>query len=273
MRNNDAEQPQTRSRRHFLTGCLGLGAGLPRQPGAISNTDTPSQSDHERWLSQTDRLEFLGVPRDWSVIRQGLHPFTPERIAMLPSGESLCFEKICGLELRCRIEARIQAIRNHEGSIPAPLSDEKKGAFYATMDVVAGHYGVHDRFEDWVGELAFWDTINEPEAGQHLGFLPRFQGRGQVPVDCPPVDFWLFLFPEGIDWNAPDGKPVHALIGFVTRTSLSRQPNRLRQWLIWVTRRLLKKDDDWQLVARLGRVDAARFLNPLFAELLDLFPY
>ncbi len=261
----------------FLSVWAGLGAGITgRTKNAFSAypvdaTQPHSLSDYERRLSQTDRLELLGVPRDWAVIREGFHPFAPERIAILPSGELLACEKRCGGELRSRIEERIQSIQSDEGCDPAPLSDEKKGSFYATMDLVAGHYRAHHHFEDWVGQLAFWETVNPSQSGEDLVLLPWFRGRDEIPVDCPPVDWWLFLFPDGLDWNSPEGKPARALVAPVTQVSLSRNPSRLRHFVVWLSKQLGEKVD-WLKVARMGRVDAALFLNPIVAEILDEFP-
>jgi hypothetical protein len=85
------------NRRGFFTGTLGLGLGLgtagrltlPGRAHADVAPLDPALTEYERILSQTDRLDILGVPRSWSVVRQGFHPFAPERIAVLPSGERL----------------------------------------------------------------------------------------------------------------------------------------------------------------------------------------
>ena len=67
------------SRRGFFTGTLGLGLGLgtagpltvPGRAPADVAPYGPALTSYERILSQTDRLDILGVPRSWSVVRQG----------------------------------------------------------------------------------------------------------------------------------------------------------------------------------------------------------
>jgi hypothetical protein len=265
------------NRRRFLSVWAGLGTGIIGRTNnafgarAVEATQPHSLSDYERRLSQTDRLELLGVPRDWSVIRQGFHPFAPERIAILPSGDLLCCDKRYGFEFYYRVGERTTAYGSRAGSDDPPLSDEKKGSFYATMDLVASHYRMHRFIEDWVARLAFWGTVNPSQSGEELVLLPWFQGREEIPVDRPPVDWWLFLFPDGLDWNSPDGKPARALMAPVTRVSLSSRPRRLRHFVAWLSRQLGEKVD-WLKVARMGSLDAALFLNPIVAEILDEFP-
>jgi hypothetical protein len=87
------------------------------------------------------------------------------------------------------------------------------------------------------------------------------------------VDWWLFLFPDGIGWGSPDSQQVHVLLGHVARWPGARDPGRARHSLGRLARRLRRPEIDWRRVARLGRVEAAGYLNPLFGELLDRFPY
>ena len=103
--------------------------------------------------------------------------------------------------------------------ICTPASGREEGAIFAIVDLMTGHYRVPHLYEGWVVELAFLETLIPTESGDHLGILPRFQNPCAVAVDSPPVDWWLFVFPDGVDWGSPDGGRVHALLGHVTRSS------------------------------------------------------
>jgi hypothetical protein len=83
----------------------------------------------------------------------------------------------------------------------------------------------------------------------------------------PPLDWWLFLFPDGIDWASPDEEPVHALIGHVGRRPFWEEGGPiLAAWSLTAT--ITKAVDDARPVSRMGRVDAARYLNRIAAEYL-----
>ena len=89
------------------------------------------------------------------------------------------------------------------------------------MDLITGHYRVPEFFEDWVVGLAQRESLGSSYHERALEPGPSVPGRHRAPVDCPPVDWWLFLFPDGIDWAALDEEPVHALIGHVGRRPYS----------------------------------------------------
>jgi hypothetical protein len=98
--------------------------------------------------------------------------------------------------------------------------------------------------------------------------LPRFQNRVEIAVDCPPVDWWLFLFPGGIDWASLAEEPVHALIRHVGRRPYSTHPGlMLDAWCL--TSAIMRVVGDARLVSRMGRVAAARHLNRIAAECLE----
>lgn len=213
------------NRRGFFTGTLGLGLGLgtagpltvPGRAHADVANHAPALTRYERILSQTDRLDILGVPRSWSAVRQGFHPFAPERIAVLPSGERLRHPTHRSRGVRGRIEERIAECRARFGHAAAELPPEKLESFFWVMDLFTGHYRIPEVFEDWVVGLAERESLGSSAMGGHWGLVHQYEGGHGAPVDCPPVDWWLFLFPDGIDWASLAEEPVHALIGHVGR--------------------------------------------------------
>jgi hypothetical protein len=232
----------------------------------------PALTSYERILSHTDSLEILGVPRSWSVVRQGFHPFAPERIAVLPSGERLQHSMRRGRGARRRIEDRIAEIRAGFAHGAADLPPEKLESYFWAMDLITGRYRIPNVFEDWVVGLAWRESLGSTTMGRHWGLIHQYQGGRGAPVDCPPVDcppldWWLFLFPGGIDWASPGGESVHALIGHVGRRHLEQPGFMLRAYSLAESIAVAVKDAS--LVSRMGRIDAARYLNRIAAEYLE----
>jgi hypothetical protein len=251
---------------------VGLGAAETLTPpgrahGEVAPLD-PALSEYERILSQTDRLDILGVPRSWSVVRQGFHPFAPERIAVLPSGERLRHPMHRSLDVRCRIEDRIAEYRAGFAHGAASLPPEKLESYFWVMDRLTSHYRIPEVFEDWVVGLAMRESLGSTALGGHWGVVHQYQGRHVAPVDCPPVDWWLFLFPGGIDWDSLDEEPVHALIGHVGRRAYGEGAGlMLNAWCLMSA--IMRAVDDARPVSRMGRVAAACHLNRIAAQCLE----
>ncbi len=262
------------SRRGFFTRTLGVGLGLGAAESLLTGRAhtsvvplDPALAEYERILSQTDSLEILGVPRSWSVIRQGFHPFAPERVAVLPSGKRL--RHPCGLGDRRRIEDRIAEYRAGFPYDPGPLPPEKLESCFWAMDLITGRYRVPEFFEDWVVGLAQRETLGSSYMNGHWSLVHQYQGGHRAPVDCPPVDWWLFLFPDGIDWEALDEEPVHALIGHVGRRPFSEDSGGLMLNVWSLTSAIVSAVGDARSVSRMGRVAAACHLNRIAARCLE----
>jgi hypothetical protein len=104
--------------------------------------------------------------------------------------------------------------------------------------------------------------------GRHWGLIHQYQGGHGAPVDCPPLDWWLFFFPGGIDWASPGRESVHALIGHVSRRPYVEELGlMLRAYSLAGSIAVAVKDAS--MVSRMGRIDAARYLNRIAAEYLE----
>jgi hypothetical protein len=132
-------------------------------------------TSYERILSQTDRLDILGVPRSWSVVRQGFHPFAPERTAVLPSGERLRHPIHRSRDVRGRIEERIAERRAGFAHDAAELPPEKVESFFWVMDLFTSHYRIPEVVEDWVVGLAWRESLGS----SFLGGLSGFRNCGE----------------------------------------------------------------------------------------------
>ena len=287
MKNKMESRVSEDSRRGFFQRCLGAGAVLAAAPpghaGALGVLDhlhraeasAPGLEEYERIMGRTGLMDVVGRPRSWSVVSRGFHPFCPERIVVLPSRGG--YEDRCGLRARRRIDGKIDELieesrRLNPGYDPPGgwFPDSKRESIYRIMDAMTDHYGDRSRFEAWVVGLA-WRELLGSTAWRGCGMAHQFQhDGGEVPVDCPPVDWWLFLFPGGIGWSALDDEPVFAVIGHVARDGEHARSGSgmLPTWAL-AERVWNAVDRDWARVARLGRVEAAWHLNPLVARLLD----
>jgi hypothetical protein len=281
MRQDNSADGNELGRRRFLGGLLGLGTGATALGAAHSSTftDTKTQlsatslprsmSEYERRLAHTERMEVLGHPPDWSVVRDRFHPFHPQRIVVLPSGTLLRYDHRCGRDLRRKIDAGIEKFQTDVPHGSAPLPEEKLESTYWIMDLMTGHYRVPELFEDWVLGLAARESLGSSGIGCHFGLVHQFQRGGEIQVDCPPIDWWLFLFPAGIDWGSLDDEPAHALVGHVSRFPFGSLTG-LAMYPAWcLTSALTRELDDWRAVSRMGRIEAARHLNEITVRLLE----
>jgi hypothetical protein len=168
---------------------------------------------------------------------------------------------------RSRIDARIAEIRTGFPHGPADLPAEKLESCFRAIDLITSHYRIPAVFEDWVVGLVRRESLASTGLVGHWGLIHQYQGRHDGRLDCPPVDWWLFLFPGGIDWASLDDEPVHALIGHVGRGPYCEEPGpMMAAWCL--TSEIMKAVDDARPVSRMGRVAAARHLNRIAAECL-----
>ena len=299
MKDDEDCSDNATSRRGFVRRCLGTGAvltaSLPRHPQATSDenarrplaTPPPDLAEYERILSQTDRMDVLGRPRSWSVVQQGFHPFSPERIVVMPSGGDppSRFEYgrhgyRCGPQMRARLDERIDGLidehiefnRRHFPPYTPPggwFPESKRESIFWIMDAMTDHYGVRPQFEAWVVALVGRELLGSTAMGG-FGFAHQFQhGEGAVPVDCPPVDWWLFLYPEGLNWSSLDEKEIHAVFAHVARDHhYARASGAMIPTWALAQRVGAAVDGGWAGVARMGRIGAARHLNPIAARLM-----
>jgi hypothetical protein len=295
MKNDDEVLDISTSRREFVRRCLSTGAVLAASTPShaqITNalnarrplvTASPDLAEYERILSQTNWMDVLGRPRSWSVVKQGFHPFSPERIVVTPTGTD-CLSRYrdgyygnrCGRWLRRRIDERIEEmIEDSNRGEPGYdfhdwLPDSKRESIFRIMDAMTDHYEVRSRFEAWAVGLVGRELLGST-ASRGCGLAHQFQygGEDKIPVDCPPMDWWLFLFPDGIDWAAWDEKKIYAVIAHVgeggdyARLSCGMLPTYALTQSVWWT------VDDWSQVARMGPIEAAWHLNLITANLLD----
>lgn len=259
------------TRRHFLSTSFGLGVassvpalatGMP--PSSTTLAADPTLAHYEEILAATDRLDLLGRPRDWSLVRQGFHPVSPERVVIMTEkgGD--------GWLARDREKDDHLCSRLDRLGLPAGKLD----LILRLMQIVTDHYRVPHLYEPWVMRLAKREALGSTGMGNGFGLLHQFQDDGQVTLTNAPVDWWLFLFPGGVDWDALDGEPVYGMIGHIFPPHHRQLPGlSLRVWEMTsrVARRVMGEEVDpgaWQRLARWNRVHAAREVNMAAARCL-----
>ena len=268
MKAQDRSQIQE-NRRGFVRHCFGVGASIATIPAwskqasakvQLSNdTVETGLNEYESILSHTNSMHVLGNPRSWSLVTQGLHPFAPERTVVMRQRD---YGDRCGSDVRRQIDKQIEVEFGHmerfnKASFPQP----KRESIFRIIDAMCGHYGV-PYLGHWVVGLAGREILAST-AWFGMGMAHQYQRGGLVPVDNPPVDWWLFLFPEGIDWAAMDEHLVFAVIAHVAQNDASYRA-MLPQCVL--AQSLLRTD--WSHVAQMGRVDACRHLNWITAQRL-----
>lgn len=231
----------------------------------------PDLVEYERALSATTELASLGIPQSWSSVREGFHPFSPERMVIM--GRNRLRALSCRhTAIKEKVEDKCSRWKCSEHKLR--YSAEKFGLLMSVIDLLVDYYRVPNYFEDWAVRLALREQLGTTGSRHGFGFVHQFQRKEEqiVPtVVNPPVDWWLFLFPAGVDYEGLDEKPVFALIGHV----VSRLTPRREVEVLELASRLAyavpsdSRNDDtgagWRAISRLDRVRAARTLNQLLA--------
>ena len=181
-------------RRSFLRSPLAanLGRPIPRQRAGASRNDW-AYLGRKAW-------RYLGVPRDQASLRRGLHPIAPERVVVLTEQRWYGDQHPLTQDLRERFHGK--------------LSAEKVWWIVRLTTVLADHYRIP--VERWAVGMARREALGSTGLGHGAGLLQFQDFHSQ---DChianAPVDWWLFLFPEGVEWDAFDGRPVFGMVGHV----------------------------------------------------------
>jgi hypothetical protein len=149
------------------------------------------------------------------------------------------------------------------------LSAEKVGWIVRLTTVLADHYAIP--VERWAVVMAKREALASTGLGHGVGLLHQFQDFLDHPsqgchIANPPVDWWLFLFPEGIEWNDFDGRPVFGMIGHVFESiepglqlpayCLTTQAARA---VAWTGQEM--DPTAWRRLSRLDRISAAQRVN------------
>ena len=201
-------------------------------------------------------LAGTGLARRPSWADDG-HPFSPARTVVLP-------RRLGRLHRSARrtIERRVEELAG-DGLLRLPAS--KTDALLQVADAVTEYYGIGDRLEAWADHIPVQESFS-PQSGGHAGMLSYWQPTEPVPGAGSPVDWWLFLSPEPIDWGSLDDLPIFALVGHVSPINSHDQRRAMNvAWEdAWKLLRIVAETDSWPRLARRGPLDVIRRLNGLY---------
>lgn len=227
------------NRRSFLRRSLATGITLPSVAAGATVSHACSPSEFERLMAMADSLDLLGRPHSWSLVRDGFHPVSPERVIVMTGqgGDGWSSRDHC-LEDSLR-ESLAEPFDLHSwcGSsmgtyhVPTILPAGKLDLTFRLMRVMTDQYRVPHFFPKWATMLAKREALGSTGMGHGFGLLHQFQDDGAVKLTNAPVDWWLVLFPGGIEWDSGDGKPVFGMIGHVFPPDHWNLPSlKLRVW-------------------------------------------
>ena len=242
------------NRRSFLHSSLA--AGLSFLAPVEASADIVL-SDYERALANPGTWKYLGRPHSWSLVRQGFHPIVPDRVIIMTEEGGW-----------------LQGTGSHLRELwQGPLSAEKFAWIVRISQVLTEHY--HIPLEGWVKGLARREALGSTAMGQGFGLVHQFQDDQQIRLENAPVDWWLFLFPNGIEWDACDDEPVYGMIGHVfsadhmNHAGLKLRPYVLTTAIAWS----VIMDDGWKSIARMDGTTAARKVNSAVARRIAEPPF
>ena len=248
-------------RRGFLCEALGLSIGSNGLAAAFSGaasrgfrTNT-EQTVYERLFGGTTDIGWLGVPLCWSEVREGLHPISPKRFFILDAALRKRYSGDLG-----KLKERVTECLGGELKGSVLYSDEKLTLILGMMDIMGSYYRRPDLFEAWSRRLAHREALGSTSVGRGVVLLHDFQGRDeQAPIVNCVSDWWLFLFPDGADWDSCDGKPVHLMGG---AAFYRRETGPYLRTLELMGRVFGHNGPEWaSALVRMDRVRAARLLN------------
>src|SRR5439155_1762910 len=91
-------------------------------------------------------LEFLGIPRSWWFVHQGLHPFSPERTLIIPDRP----------QENMNTSSLAQTVMHHLANDAAPHSEDGIFKIIHAAAVLTQTYGIPDQLEVWSTRMAHW---------------------------------------------------------------------------------------------------------------------
>ena len=253
---------------------LGLGAKVEGAIEAVSYDDSrmpaifPGFDEYERTLSNTDQLETFGIPPFWSLVREGFHPLTPNRVVIMRP-DIINWRSDYSMKVFDRVKERL--LKNPAWS-DNPLTESKLRLIVRLMESLTLRYRVAKRMEDWAYRLACREALASTGVGRNAALAHQFQLEGIVKLYNTSVDWWLFLFPDGVDWGSCDEQPVHAILSHVFPDRWTARHDFALKVLSQTSRAFQCVDakSSWKTVSQLNHVEAARLVNRLTIQSLPV---
>lgn len=91
------------------------------------------------------------------------------------------------------------------------MPNAKLTLLIAILRHITNHYRRPDLFADWALRLVRREEL-AGTAGQGVGLCHEFQRPKELSTVEQSVDWWAFLIPDGTEFDAIDGEPIHLII-------------------------------------------------------------
>lgn len=212
-------------------------------------------------MESTPVLDLFGLPHSWWHVGNGFHPFSPQRVVVINEP----FLPRWLQKSAARILGDLKADKNW---IDVRLRPEKIALIFHMIYGMTSYYGVPTLAESWTNGLVKRESLGSCGLGAGFALVHQFQDKTPIRTDNGIVDWWLFLVPGGVDYEALDQQPVHALVGHVFATSHTNWGRQLGVWEITGHLHRSVGSSKWIEVSRMDRGRAATQLNYQLADCL-----
>lgn len=221
-------------------------------------------------VADTNVFDVLGRSPCTSLAHEALHPISPERvIVMSNSSRDTCSAN------RGRQENLLRATMTEPfevrsigglslGTFHAP--EKKLPTIFGIVRAMTDYYSVPHLFENWATGLARREALGSTAIGHGFGLIHQFQDDDPVQPMNGSVDWWLVLFPGGIEWDAADDKLVFGMIAHVfSEQSGNVAGIKLRSWMLATciggSIQTFTGGYSWANIAHMDQLLAARRVN------------
>ena len=117
--------------------------------------------------------------------------------------------------------------------IPHEVCSSKSAVIAHLTALFAAAYRRPESADEWAARINRLEAIGSSGIGGHIAMLHPFQRQDEDIETAHPVgDFWYFLIPGGIDWDAIDAEPVHVVFASAFRRDARRDVCRKGVWAV-----------------------------------------
>ena len=177
----------------------------------VSRVTEGMNAADNRMIIPTDDLQWLGIPQYLNRLKDGFHPFTPDRTVILKSDEVLRKPKHAGL-----VPKITQELKSCPGEYDVKRNTDDLVHIIEAAGILTEFYGVPGRLFDWsqlyaVMMLHFYNFWGFNHLFiQQINWQPC--GSDCVKTQNEGLDWWLFLIPDGLQKCGYDDQRTHILI-------------------------------------------------------------
>lgn len=263
------------SRRAWLAGSIGAGIGLASSK--IWNMNMPScyrrvaipRTPEEQLQAVVQNYRLVGRPISKASVLAGLHPIPVERVVILEQ-ERVQGSKECN-GLCCEIQPWMSPIQGEETRV------EHIRLAIEMLIALTDYYGLPNRLENWtkvMGTQKEWGRSIEQKG---IVLTEPFTRHGISHTANPPVDWWLFLFPGGLQGchhtESCEDSPLQMVLLRVLSGASQIHHSSDGIFLAHLMFRIRLGAAKWHRASQMAAADAAQFVNRQIIHSLPFRPH